>query len=189
MSQVLTVPFHDFMCSINTICSPKCMHWLCFKRLFVTFVTTPLDFLSLMRLTLILSFLVLASIVKQNNNFHISFQKCKCIFPNFEPFFVEKKIIWDLFFVCLFFFFEIIFGHMTILAKRKFVFWSVFWKKKLLLFFWYMVVLRVYAYGAGLYTKIPTGKYSKMVRFKLGPLCTNGSEKKPRHLSVLTLII
>ena len=51
------------------------------------------------------------------------------------------------------------FGHVTVFAKRKFIYWSPFWKRNFFqcfvlfclfvwLFFWFMVVLRVYRYGA-----------------------------------------
>ena len=52
----------------------------------------------------------------------------------------------------------------------------------LIFFFCFMIVLGLYMVRCMFRTKIPTGKYLKMIGSKWTPLCTNGSEKKLKHL-------
>ena len=71
--------------------------------------------------------------------------------------------------------------HVTIFAKRKFVFWPAFWNATFLMFFffWLMVVLVVYRYGATYFRHLRVrAVFDKTVRvchvycnFKLGFTC------------------
>ena len=75
------------------------------------------------------------------------------------------------------------FGHVTIFAKQKFVFLDAILKQ---IIFW-MFFLLIYGFfrciqiWCKFHTKIPTGKYLKMVRYKWTPLpCTQISCLKRR---------
>ena len=92
------------------------------------------------------------------------------MFFNFEPTFIEK-FLWESGFSN--------FGHVTIFAKQKFVFWSPFWNETYFdrSFCWYMVVLGVYTYGSSFVPKFLRESTWKWMGPSGPQLCTNGSEK------------
>ena len=68
------------------------------------------------------------------------------------------------------------FDHVTIFAKRIFIFWPPSWNGTFLecSFCWFMIVLSVDRYGVSFVPEIPTGKYLKMVESKWTPCAPKG---------------